>query len=238
MSADANIFLVAAEESGDRLGASLMRELRKGLGGRVAFSGTGGRSMAGEGLASLFPIDELSIVGFASIPRKLPMILKRIRQASDGVLAAKPDVLVIIDSPDFTQRVAKRVRARDPSIPIVDYVSPSVWAWRPGRARAISRYVDQLMALLPFEPEVHRRLGGPPCTYVGHPLLEQLETLRPERDGARAARARRGSGRPARQPRQRSAPSHAGVRRDAGAAARAWGCASNRCCRRCRTSSI
>ncbi len=176
---DANIFLVAAEESGDRLGASLMRELRKALGGRVAFSGTGGRSMAAEGLASLFPIDELSIVGFASIPRKLPMILRRIRQASDGVLAAKPDVLVIIDSPDFTQRVAKRVRARDPSIPIVDYVSPSVWAWRPGRARKISRYVDQLMALLPFEPEVHRRLGGPPCTYVGHPLLEQLEMLRP-----------------------------------------------------------
>ncbi len=137
------------------------------------------------------------------------MILKRIRQASDGVLAAKPDVLVIIDSPDFTQRVAKRVRARDPSIPIVDYVSPTVWAWRPGRARAISRYVDQLMALLPFEPEVHRRLGGPPCTYVGHPLLEQLEHAAARRGRARAARARRGSGRSARQPRQRSSPPYA-----------------------------
>lgn len=177
---EANIFLVAAEESGDRLGSSLMRELRSALAGRVTFSGVGGRTMAQEGLSTLFSIDELSIVGFASIPRKLPMILRRIRQASESVLAARPDVLVIIDSPDFTQRVAKRVRARDPSIPIVDYVSPSVWAWRPGRARAISRYVDRLLALLPFEPEVHKRLGGPPCTYVGHPLLEQLETLRPD----------------------------------------------------------
>jgi lipid-A-disaccharide synthase len=174
-----NVFLVAAEESGDRLGSSLMRELRGALGGRVTFSGVGGGAMAEEGLSTLFPIDQLSIMGFASIPRKLPMILRRIRQTTDGVLAAKPDVLVIIDSPDFTQRVAKRVRARDPSIPIVDYVSPSVWAWRPGRARAISRYVDHLLALLPFEPEVHKRLGGPPCTYVGHPLLEELSTLRP-----------------------------------------------------------
>jgi lipid-A-disaccharide synthase len=191
MARHASIFLVAAEESGDRLGVSLMRELRSELGGRVSFAGIGGRAMASEGLTSLFPIDELSIVGFASIPRKLPMILRRIRQASDSVLAARPDVLVIIDSPDFTQRVARRVHARDPSIPIVGYVSPSVWAWRSGRARVMSRYIDHLLALLPFEPDAHRRLGGPPCTYVGHPLLQQLDTLRPnaaererrERDG-------------------------------------------------------
>jgi lipid-A-disaccharide synthase len=175
----ANVFLVAAEESGDRLGVSLMHELRRELGGRVSFAGVGGRAMASEGLTSLFPIDELSIMGFASIPRKLPMILRRIRQASDSVLAAKPDVLVIIDSPDFTQRVARRVHARDPSIAIVGYVSPSVWAWRSGRARVMSRYIDHLLALLPFEPAAHRRLGGPPCTYVGHPLLQQLDTLRP-----------------------------------------------------------
>lgn len=187
----ASIFLVAAEESGDLLGASLMRELRSGLNGQVTFAGVGGRAMAQQGLTTLFPIDELSIMGLASIPRKLPMIFRRIRQTTESVLMTKPDVLVIIDSPDFTQRVARRVRARDASIPIVDYVSPTVWAWRPGRARAIARYVDQLLALLPFEPEVHRRLGGPPCTYVGHPLLEQLDVLRPgvaereqrERDG-------------------------------------------------------
>jgi lipid-A-disaccharide synthase len=177
-----SIFLVAAEESGDGLGATLMRELRNELGDGVTFSGVGGRAMAQEGLTSLFPIDELSIMGLASIPRKLPMIFRRIRQTTEGVLAVKPDVLVIIDSPDFTQRVARRVRARDRSIPIVDYVSPTVWAWRPGRARAIRRYIDQLLALLPFEPEVHRRLGGPPCIYVGHPLLERLDVLRPNAD--------------------------------------------------------
>ena len=100
-------------------------------------------------------------------------------------------MLVIIDSPDFTHRVARRVRARDPAIPIVDYVSPSVWAWRPGRARAMRGYVDHVLALLPFEPEEYRKLGGPPCSYVGHPLTEQLATLRPNaeeqerRDGSR-----------------------------------------------------
>jgi lipid-A-disaccharide synthase len=89
---------------------------------------------------------------------------------------------VIIDSPDFTHRVARRVRARDPSIPIIDYVSPSVWAWRPGRARAMRGYVDHVLALLPFEPEAYSRLRGPPCSYVGHPLIEQIGSLRPGTD--------------------------------------------------------
>ena len=93
---------------------------------------------------------------------------------------------MIIDSPDFTHRVARRVRARDPSIPIVDYVSPSVWAWRPGRARAMRAYVDHVLALLPFEPEEYRRLRGPPCSYVGHPLTEQIGTLAAQRRGAEA----------------------------------------------------
>jgi len=182
------VFLIAAEESGDRLGAALMRALRNRLGEGVRFAGIGGRHMAEQGLASLFPIAELSIIGFAAIPKRLPMILRRIREAAQAVLAAKPDVLVIIDSPDFTHRVARRVRAADPAIPIVDYVSPTVWAWRPGRARAMARYVDHVLALLPFEPEVHRRLGGPPCTYVGHPLIEQLSSLRPgPEDAARRA---------------------------------------------------
>lgn len=95
-------------------------------------------------------------------------------------------MLVIIDSPDFTHRVARRVRAAAPHIPIVDYVSPTVWAWRPSRAAAMRHYVDHVLALLPFEPEVHRRLGGPPCTFVGHPLVESVATLRPT--GEEAAR--------------------------------------------------
>jgi lipid-A-disaccharide synthase len=176
------VFMIAAEESGDRLGAALMASLNTRLGGGVAFAGIGGRAMGLQGLVSLFPIEELSIIGFAAVAQRLPMLLRRIREAADAVLAAKPDVLVIIDSPDFTHRVARRVRARDPSIPIVNYVSPTVWAWRPGRAKAMRRYVDHVLALLPFEPQEHRTLGGPPCTYVGHPLIEQLDTLRPDSD--------------------------------------------------------
>ena len=173
------IFLIATEESGDRLGANLMKVLRQRLGGAVRFEGIGGQSMAREGLTSLFPIEELSIMGLAAVVKQFPMILRRIRETATAVTKASPDVLVIIDSPDFTHRVARRVRSRDPAIPIVDYVSPSVWAWRPGRARAMRAYVDHVLALLPFEPEEYRKLRGPPCSYVGHPLTEQTGVLRP-----------------------------------------------------------
>ena len=173
------IYLIATEESGDRLGSALMKVLRQRLGDDVRFEGVGGSSMAREGLQSLFPIEELSIIGLDEVVRKLPSILKLITRATEDVLRARPDVLVIIDSPDFTHRVAKRVRQRDPSIPVVNYVSPTVWAWRPGRAKAMRAYVDHVLALLPFEPEAHQRLGGPPCTYVGHPLIEQIDALRP-----------------------------------------------------------
>ena len=173
------IFLIATEESGDKLGAGLMKVLRQRLGDAVQFEGVGGRAMAREGLTSLFPIEELSIMGFTGVVKQLPKILRLIRQTVDAVIEAEPDILVIIDSPDFTHRVARRVRKRESTIPIIDYVSPSVWAWRPGRARAMRGYVDHVLALLPFEPEAYRRLHGPPCSYVGHSLIEQLATLRP-----------------------------------------------------------
>ena len=178
-SPERTIFLIATEESGDRLGSALMKVLRQRLGDGVQFMGVGGRGMAREGLNSLFPIEELSIVGFAAVVQQLPKILRLIRETADAVTEAAPDALVIIDSPDFTHRVARRVRARNPAIPIVDYVSPSVWAWRPGRARAMLSYVDHVLGLLPFEPEEYRKLRGPPCSYVGHPLIERLPLLRP-----------------------------------------------------------
>jgi len=177
-------FVIAAEESGDRLGAGLMRAMKQRCGDRIRFAGVGGHDMAGEGLTSLFPIDDLAIIGLTAIPRRLRNILRRIRAAADAVVASRPDVLVIIDSPDFTHRVARRVRRALPSLPIVDYVSPSVWAWRPGRAAAMSAYVDHVLALLPFEPVVHARLGGPACSYVGHPIVEQIALLRPNAEEA------------------------------------------------------
>jgi lipid-A-disaccharide synthase len=141
--------------------------------------------MAREGLTSLFPIEELSIIGLAAVVWQLPKVLRLIRETVVAVMRTHPDILVIIDSPDFTHRVARRVRARDAAIPIIDYVSPSVWAWRPGRARAMRAYVDHVLALLPFEPDEYRRLHGPPCSYVGHPLIEQLGSLRPSADEQR-----------------------------------------------------
>ena len=174
------IFLIATEESGDRLGANLMKVLRQRLGGAVRFEGVGGQAMAREGLVSLFPIEELSIMGFTAVLQRFPLILRRIRATAAAVIEASSDILIIIDGPDFTHRVARRVRAGNPEIPIIDYVSPTIWAWRRGRARAMLSYIDHVLALLPFEPEEYRKLHGPPCTYIGHPLTEQLQTLRPD----------------------------------------------------------
>src|SRR3984893_19538809 len=129
-----DVFLVAGEESGDRLGAALMRALRERTGGQVGFAGVGGREMAAEGLASLYSIEDLPIIGFSAIPRRLPKILRLMRFTAREVVARHPNAFVIIDSPGFTRGIARRVRAADPTIPIVEYVSPSVWAWRPGRA--------------------------------------------------------------------------------------------------------
>lgn len=185
-SRDLHVFLVVGEESGDQLGASLMQALRERLGGHVRFSGVGGAAMASEGLATLFPLTDVTLFGFLQVAAGLPRVLRRIRDTVRAAVDAKPDVVVIIDSPDFTHRVARRVRARAPHIPIVNYVSPSVWAWRPGRARAMRSYVDHVLALLPFEPAAHQRLGGPPCTFVGHPLAEKIDLLRPS--AAEAAR--------------------------------------------------
>ena len=180
-----SISIVAAEESGDALGAALARALIQREADAVKISGVGGHAMAAAGIVSPFAIDELSIIGLTAIPRRLPKIFRRIRETARAVVAARPDALVIVDSPDFTHRVARRVRRLWPSIPILDYVSPQVWAWRPGRAPAMRAYVDQVLAILPFEPAVHAALGGPPCSYVGHPLIERIGELRPNADESR-----------------------------------------------------
>jgi lipid-A-disaccharide synthase len=178
-----NVFLIAGEPSGDVLSAGLMRALKRRA-GRVGFAGVGGPAMEMEGLRSLIPLSQISVMGIVPVLKRLPLLIARIRQIAEAVLAANPDVLVIVDSPDFTHRVARRVRRARPNLPIVNYVSPSVWAWRPWRARAMCGYIDHVLALLPFEPAEYKRLEGPDCTYVGHPLLEQIAALRPNPDEA------------------------------------------------------
>jgi lipid-A-disaccharide synthase len=179
------VALVAGEHSGDQLGFKLMRALREASEGDVAFFGVGGEAMEAEGLRSLFPISDIAVMGILPVLARLPTLIARIRQTAEAIIAGRPDVLVIVDSPDFTHRVARRVRSALPKLRIVDYVSPSVWAWRPGRAKAMKAYIDCVLALLPFEPEAYRRLDGPRCVYVGHPLIERLGELRPNADEER-----------------------------------------------------
>jgi len=178
------IWLVAGEDSGDQLGAKLMRALREAEPDAV-FGGVGGEAMAEEGFASLFPLDDVAVMGYLPVLARARTLLRRIRETVEATIRARPDVLVIIDSPGFTHAVARRVRKAAPAIPIVDYVSPSVWAWRPWRAKGMRPFIDHVLALLPFEPDAHLRLGGPPCTYVGHPLIERLPELRPARSDLR-----------------------------------------------------
>lgn len=172
------VFLVAGEHSGDALGAKLMASMQRLHPTPIAFAGVGGDGMAAEGLASILPLSDVAVMGLVAILKRLPRLVASVYRTVDAAIAFGPDIVVIIDSPEFTQPIAKRIRKRLPDVPIVDYVSPSVWAWRPGRARRMAGYIDHVMALLPFEPEVHRRLGGPACSYVGHPLIERLEAMR------------------------------------------------------------
>ena len=176
------LFLVAGEHSGDALGARLMMALTA-LRPGTTFFGVGGPRMAAAGLNSLFPMSDIAVIGPAAIIEHLPQLLRRIRQTASAAIDCAPDAVVIIDAPEFTHRVARRIRKAQPNLPIVDYVSPSVWAWRSWRAPRMRAYIDEVLALLPFEPDVHVRLGGPPCTYVGHPLIERrhwIDALDPQ----------------------------------------------------------
>jgi lipid-A-disaccharide synthase len=175
---DLRLFVVAGEHSGDALGGKLMAALNRRCNGQVHYLGVGGETMEREGLASQFPLSDVAVMGPLSILPRLPRIIRRVHRTVDAAIAADPDAVVIIDAPEFTHPIAKRIRKRAPHIPIIDYVCPSVWAWRPGRAPKMARYVDHVLALLPFEPGALKRLGGPPSTYVGHPLIERLGWLR------------------------------------------------------------
>ena len=171
------IAIVAGEESGDLLGADIVRSLRQATGREVRLVGLGGRHLGELGLVSPFDAGEIALMGFSAVLRDLPRLFRRIGQLGKTIAEEKPDCLVTIDSPDFSLRVARKVRAANPSIPIIHYVCPSVWAWRPGRAVAMKPYVDHILCILPFEVKELDRLGGPPGTYVGHRLTHDAGVL-------------------------------------------------------------
>ena len=163
------VFLVAGEPSGDVLGARLMAALRQRTAGGVRFAGIGGPAMTAEGLQPLFPMDELSLIGLVEVLPHVVGLARRLSQTVAAIRAMRPQAVVTIDAPGFCLRVASRLQGG--GIPVIHYVAPSVWAWRPGRARRLARRVDHLLALLPFEPP-YFTVHGLACTYVGHPVLE------------------------------------------------------------------
>jgi lipid-A-disaccharide synthase len=181
------IMLVCGEPSGDQLGAELMTGLRTLSSDTTRIVGVGGTAMAAQGLNSLYPLDATAVMGLREVVPRIPEILRRVRVAADYALATKPDALVCIDSPDFTHRIARAVKRRDPTIHTVNYVAPQVWASRPYRARKMAKYFDLVLALLPFEVpffEAH----GVHAAFVGHPAIERAARM----TGGEALRARLG----------------------------------------------
>jgi len=180
-----NIMLVCGEPSGDALGAQLMAGLKALAGDRIRFSGVGGLAMAREGLTSLYSLDATAVMGLREVVPAIPKILGRVRQAVDFAIQTRPDVVVVIDSPDFTHRVAQGIKARDASIRTVDYVAPQVWASRAYRARKMAHYFDLVLALFPFEVPFFEKYGLK-AAFVGHPVIERAANI----GGGEALRAR------------------------------------------------
>ena len=171
-------FVIAGEPSGDRLGAALMAGL-KTLSPGVRFHGIGGPLMQAEGLVSLFPMEELSIMGLIEVLPRYFALKRRVAQAAAAALAAKPSAMITIDSPDFCLRVAAVVKTAHPDLRTIHYVAPSVWAWRPGRAAKMARVIDHVLALLPFEPP-YMTAAGMSCDFVGHPVVSEPLATRAE----------------------------------------------------------
>ncbi|GGA52400.1 lipid-A-disaccharide synthase [Pelagibacterium lentulum] len=168
----AKLFILAGESSGDAIGADLIAGLKARQ--QVEIIGVGGEKMQAEGLASLFPIHDLAVMGYRDVLLRLPLLLWRARQTVNAILASQPDIVVLIDAQVFSQVVASRLRKRSFEKPIVLYVAPSVWAWKPERARKIAPLYDEVLAVLPFEPSAMEQLGGPRTSYVGHPALARI----------------------------------------------------------------
>ncbi len=177
MSERKKILIVAGEPSGELLGAQLMRAMRQASSVPLTFMGVGGTQMIGEGLYSYFPMSDIALMGAAEILPKLRKIFRRMNSMAEMAARTGPDLVILIDSPEFTLRLAKRIRRKNPSIPIALYVAPQVWASRPGRARKMSRFVDHIFALFPFEKSFFEK-SGIPCTTVGHPVIERKPLMR------------------------------------------------------------
>jgi len=179
--------LVCGEPSGDLLGGQLMGSLKAIAGNAVKIVGIGGAAMTAQGLESLYPLDVTAVMGLREVVPAIPAILRRVREACDFALHIRPDAVVLIDSPDFTHRIAQRLKRLDPTIPTINYVAPQVWASRAYRARKMAKYFDLVLALLPFEAPFFEQYGLH-SVFVGHPVIERAAKIR----GGEEFRARHG----------------------------------------------
>jgi lipid-A-disaccharide synthase len=172
------IAIIAGEESGDLLGADLVRVLKSQLSEGLSLIGVGGEHLQAEGLKSLIEPSEIALIGISAIVRRLPRLLGHVRNVATTIIDTKPDMLIIVDNPEFTHRIARKVRTALPHLPVINYVSPTVWGWRPERAKAMKAYITEVLCILPFEPAELTRLGGPTGTFVGHKLSNDHDILR------------------------------------------------------------
>jgi len=171
------LFVLAGEASGDKIGADLIGKLRTKV--KLNLFGIGGDNMIQQGLVSKFPITDLSVMGIVDVIFRLPLLLLRVRQTINFILQTQPDIVVLIDSQVFSNLVAKGLLKKRFKQPVLLYVSPSVWAYKPSRAKKIKPLYAEILAILPFEPAVLKSLGGPKCTYVGHPALQNFSKKTP-----------------------------------------------------------
>ncbi|HWY60668.1 MAG TPA: lipid-A-disaccharide synthase [Rhizomicrobium sp.] len=182
-----SLMLICGEPSGDQLGAQLMAAIRTLAGGSVTITGVGGAAMAREGLKSLFPLDTMAVMGLREVVPAIPAILRRVKDATRFALETRPDAVVLIDSPDFTHRIARAIKKADPGVRTVNYVAPQVWASRAYRAKAMARYFDLVLALFPFEVPFFEKYGLK-AVFTGHPVIERRSRM----TGGAALRARLG----------------------------------------------
>ncbi|MDB5473100.1 MAG: lipid-A-disaccharide synthase [Devosia sp.] len=174
-------FILAGEPSGDRIAADLVARLKRRV--PLALAGIGGDELQAQGLKPLFPMSDLAVMGVTDVVMRLPLLLWRLRQTARSIVQDKPDIVVLVDAQDFSRLLAKRLRAKGFGGKLLLYVSPTVWARAPHRAAKLKPLFEEVLAVLPFEPDVMQRLGGPPTSYVGHPALgeAQQRTLANER---------------------------------------------------------
>jgi lipid-A-disaccharide synthase len=175
MSEPMRLFILAGEPSGDRIAADLVQRLRALA--PVELSGVGGEELAGQGLRSLYPMSDLSVMGVTDVLLNLPRLLFRLEQTARAILKSRPDVVVLVDAQDFSRLLAQRLRRLGFCGSLILYVAPSVWARHPERAAKLAPLFDAVLAVLPFEPAVMHRLGGPPTHYVGHPALSDVNLI-------------------------------------------------------------